>query len=663
MNRLAVVALATLIAPAFADPPERLKEAIRQLRDGSEDARDRAVRTIKEFGPTETAAVPALAEALKEGPPARRLEIAKLLASYGPAAKEAIPVLVATAHERSIPLDLFNAVIEAVAAAGEPGQPDIVRLNMFLESHGRGGRYVTVRNSDYIKRHAVHTVPAITDMLSDSNRQIRQRAAISLAHLATLNGDQPSVMAGLPAATRERTAAALGATLDDPDSRTRVWAAAGLLYLDPTALERTMPILLSSLRQRDGVSPELGAVVRCGLPAARLAVEYLDDPNGIARQAVMGVLQQMGDTALPALADGLRHPNPAVREGSLRTLAIGNRSAKVRPLVAARLPDGDPGVRLAAAAALTSIDAKTAGAAVPVLTQLMFDRDGARRLEAIRLLNTIGPAARSSTPDLLRRMRTGDLDTRLTAAEALWSVDRTAWQSLLPTLTAALKSELVHVRRRAVVDLGTLGPAARSTMPAVRERFADVDLEVRIVATEAAVKIDPTAVADAARCLGSVLTEQAGSPNRRAVRLAIRSLDKMGPAAKAGVPALLEHIRRDPDGGFASEAGLVTLRIDAVQAAEVYDILREHLNPANKEADEEWLYRIPQLKGLAKPLLPELIVALHSKNEVQRAFAFDSLAAIGPDAKEALPTLRDLAKGKIDAKRAAEVIAAIEPKK
>jgi HEAT repeat protein len=520
-----------------------------------------------------------------------------------------------------------------------------------------------MRHPDYLARHAAATVPTLADLLADPSQRIRHQAAMSLALLATPAKDRPSIVAGLPQATRDRAADALRAALDDADPWTSGWAAAGLLLIDHSSADRSVPVLLGSYRRAGGVGGETGALARSGPAGARIAIEYLDEPDANYRRTVISIISGFADSAMPILVEGLLHRNPRVREGILRALAGGKSGSKVRPAIVARLRDPDSSVRLAAAATLATLDPKEAGVAVPVLAELAFDREASRRLEALRVLYQLGPVAHSAVPDLMRRMHTGDDETKLTAAEALWAADRFAWKSFVPAFVAALKSEHGYLRQRAIAHLRDVGPSARSAVPALKERFADADPMIRVLAAEAAFAVDREAGREAAVCLAAVLRDTIQSQNRRVIRTAIRVLDKIGPPAKAAVPALVEVARSDPEAGFAPDAAVAAIRIDAEQAAEAYDMFRAQLRPGNPEADEEWLYRVPQLKKLALPLLPELIGALHSKTDFQRAFALDSLQAIGPDASDALPVLREMANGKSpDASHAAAVIKAIEKK-
>lgn len=665
MRFLAVfVLVAGLAGPVAADPPDAVKTAIHQLQDGSDEEKAKAARAIKAMGPAGAAAIPALTEAFKDGPAVRRAEIAQVLAGFGPAAREAIPALVAAIQEPRRDHTLFAEAANAVAALGEPANRDVVRACLYSENYGRGGRRVVVECPEYLFRHAAATVPTIANLLADPDVGTRRRAAISMAHLAAPRDGKPSAMAGLPRQTRDIATAAVRAGLDDPDLATRSWAAAALLDLDVTALPQAVPVLLTGARTRGFDGAQMGALVRCGTPAARLAVEYLDEPQANDRQAIIGCLGQFGDAALPALADGLHHSSPRVREAVLRTLIHANWGSKIRAGIVARLRDPDARVRLAAAAALVAADAKRADTAVPVLAELAFNPEQDVRVEALGGLKQLGPAARPAVPALLRRVRSGDTDTRLAAAEALKQADRTTWRSFVPVFVTALKSESQWVRQRAITDLRDTGPDARAALSALRERFTDADAMNRVLAAEAVYRIDPAAVADAVGCLIAIVRDPTpgGRAPHRHQRATIRVLDKIGPPARAAAPALVDLVRADPDSGFAPEAAVIAIRLDPDHADEVYDFFRFHLSPGNPEADEQWLYWIGQLKKQAGPLLPDLVGALGSKNGSQREGALDALIALGPDARDALPALRELAKSRKDLSRLAEVIAAIEKK-
>jgi hypothetical protein len=91
-------------------------------------------------------------------------------------------------------------------------------------------------------------------------------------------------------------------------------------------------------------------------------------------------------------------------------------------------------------------------------------------------------------------------------------------------------------------------------------------------------------------------------------------------------------------------------------------MFRSHLNPGHPDPDDLWLSKIVDLKKLALPLMPELIVALGAKNAVQLEAAFDTLAGLGPDARDAIPTLQAMVNAKKHEARANEVLQVIQKK-
>jgi HEAT repeat protein len=666
MNRLAALAaVAVLASAAFAETPSdpRVAQAVRQLREGSDDDQLKAIRTIRDLGPDGAPAVAALTEALKDGAPARRTEIVKVLAALGPAAKESIPTLVAIAYEPRVDHVLFAEAVNAVAALGDAGNREIVTLCLFHENHGRGGKYISTSFPDYLAKHAPATLPVMADLLTDPNRLTRQRAAISLANLfAPPAENKTAVRPQISAATRDRVVPALRAALDDPDLRTRSWAAAALLDADPSAVDVAVPALLTAARKGETTHHEVASLLRSGAAGARVVVDYLDEPNPSAQRTFAGYLAQFGEPSLPVLADGLRHPSPRVRAGVIQAIRDSGRVARLRSGVTARLADQDEKVRVRAAAALTTVEPNRAGAAVPVLAELVFSRDRDVRAEALAALEGLGAVARPAVPALLRRLRSGNFDTRLATAEALQSADRSAWRTYVPVFVAALKSDQGSHRTRALHRLRDTGPDARAALPAVRPFFTDDDPMVRVLAAEAAFRIDPATATEAVACLTGVLNDYPAGARRnyRHWRNVIRVLETMGPAAKPAVPALVEAIRLDPEAGYAPEAGVLAIRLDPDHAGDVYDLFRNELNPGNPNPDDEWLDRLPKLGKLAKPLVPDLIAALGSKHDEQVAFAIETLIVLGRDAKDAVPALRELAKGKKEPERVAKAIAAIE---
>jgi HEAT repeat protein len=106
-------------------------------------------------------------------------------------------------------------------------------------------------------------------------------------------------------------------------------------------------------------------------------------------------------------------------------------------------------------------------------------------------------------------------------------------------------------------------------------------------------------------------------------RLAAQALSKYGERARPAVPALVVMLANDDD---VSDA-LAALKIIGVRT------------------------------------IPELLKALNAKDTKAQVFACESLAALGPEARDALPRLRELAGGQSSPvqKAARAAIAKVEP--
>src|SRR5262245_7462343 len=504
------------------------------------------------------------------------------------------------------------------------------------------------------------------ELLADPSRRIRSRAAQSLAYIARpWEKDKPSRFAGLPEDVRRRATAALRIAIEDPEGEVHSWAVAALLDTDPRALSAVVPIWITQIRRGDHFGPGQEALTRRGPAAALLLISYLDDPDESVRRRLVEVLARAGDARVMNV--GLRHPIPAVRIGTLEAMEQNPTQWRaIRGAVHTRLEDDDARVRIMAARVLVATDPSKARAAIPVLTQAAFSPDQKTRLDALHALTRMGPSARPAINDMLRRVRSGDLDTRYAAAELLAAADRSTWPSTVPVFVQVVAARDGPQPRWAAKHLADIGPNARVALPALRQLLADDAPMNRLTAAEAIARIAPDDADDAMRLLVHTLGDPSeDDPKReRFRRLAFLSLRRIGPAARPAVPALLDLMRGAPDPEIRAGAAVTVIHIDPDDAKPAYDAFRARLvSPAATPDDEDWLSALPELGKAAKPLVPDLIAALNDKSDYRRQLALITLGALGPDAKEALPALRDRERSGKDVDRVREAIRAVEGKK
>lgn len=163
------------------------------------------------------------------------------------------------------------------------------------------------------------------------------------------------------------------------------------------------------------------AIVACScsallLPACRSKEEKPDvgrllnemrsgDPK-LSGEARLKLLQ-LGEPAVPALAEMLRSGSAADRVAAANTLwGMGERGRAAVPDLTATLVDPDAELRVAAAMALQNMGASAAPATLE-LAAAIKDSDVRVRQAAAKALGAIGPPAAAALPTLTRVLRRG----------------------------------------------------------------------------------------------------------------------------------------------------------------------------------------------------------------------------------------------------------------
>ena len=179
-------------------------------------------------------------------------------------------------------------------------------------------------------------------------------------------------------------------------------------------------------------------------------VAMLRDRDRAVRDAAIGALLAIGESAVIPLGDCLSDPVLTVQELASSVLATIADARVLTPLMAA-LSSPDWIVRMHAAKALGRIqDPKAVGPLVPLLQ----DKVKAVREEASTALAAIGEAALSS---LLAALTHGEWLVRLHAVEALGKTRSS--EAVVPLLSVLFNDQDRAVREDAVRALGQIGDA------------------------------------------------------------------------------------------------------------------------------------------------------------------------------------------------------------
>jgi len=122
--------------------------------------------------------------------------------------------------------------------------------------------------------------------------------------------------------------------------------------------------------------------------------------------------------------------------------------------------------------------------AIPLLTELLQDRDSTVRECAAGALGKIGDNAQGTVGPLVRSLHDNDLNVRRVAAQALGKID-THSTEVVSALSQLLLDENADVRCAAIRSLGQIGPDAKVAIPTLARLSEDQDRLVSCAAKEA----------------------------------------------------------------------------------------------------------------------------------------------------------------------------------
>ncbi len=452
-------------------------------------------------------------------------------------------------------------------------------------------------------------------------------------------------------------------------------------------------------------------------------LKALHDPDGGVQANAMRSLKAMSklsDDAAPELVSVLEHDqDSAIRQEAASLLGMTKVPSAAAALVEA-IDDGDIGVCLAALSAL-SLHGPSAGSAPAVdalIAEIGSTRPDAVRVGAVQALGSIGVGQERVARYLTEVMATDSSPAVRNNAALLSRNPKFGFE--IPAMIAALEDESVEVRLTAVAGLCWIGMADDRTVPAVCKAARKAD-----VATREGIGInvemltlfganDKTADEQftrryqaAVREFRTVLETRGAGARENVINLLGRL---MASYQKSGRPALLEPARAAVAAVLArveDENEAVSLRLHALNQ---WTLIEQGQFPASSPASSRsgasvqkealharssWIAAMckaltsptREIRSRASEILmdsfrdpgtdlsfreawrravPALAQATRSEDPKVRTGALTMLRLLGPEATEALPTLRSQvheasgAVGKLAALAAIESITCVD---
>jgi HEAT repeat protein len=420
-------------------------------------------------------------------------------------------------------------------------------------------------------------------------------------------------------------------------------------------------------KQRRRAGEALTALAAQAQPAVSAAVERILDEAATNPGGTAQALYSLRGLAVPGLTQALWDESRARRFVAIYTLGhLGSLARPAVPSLMRALADEEAPIRARAAEALGGIKAHSAAAA---LTRLLQDKEQSVRTAAALALVELGGTGENLVPVVLTWLKSAERDQRLTALEVLTLLRREAVPAL-PALLKMLDDDDRQIRRSAFVCLQQIGPPGRAAGPALAAILKDVNRSEDHLAAgralwviarspevvpflQAFIKVKGPERAEAAELLGRVGKSADAVPvlleelrqAKKAQRVAlVERLARLGPGAKAALPALVDALQeQDPRLRTAALHALARLgELDDAAEPAVAELTK-----LAKSADvvERFNARRALVRIRKNVAHLNLLADLLKEDPAElRGSAADLLGQFGPDAKAAVPALRELLK-------------------
>jgi HEAT repeat protein len=430
-----------------------------------------------------------------------------------------------------------------------------------------------------------------------------------------------------------------------------------------TSSEHAVEIRAAALLARLGTKakPGLGAllsILNQPVPAPRTEPDHSDwsggDPACMAALAVGAIAPNTDEAAraAAALLELVGSQSAARRRAAVKSLAFFNPDERVIAALTAALRDQDPKVRRSAIRGWALVVRKASIAPPGAFRDALKDVDLGNRKAAAETLRSFDHGLDPLIPTLLAGLGESNSGVREACLACLESLDPgVVTAATVPVLARALDSRNPLIRREASALLAKLGSSTDTTLAKL----------IRVTALE----VEETAVSGWGLSPSEALGQLA--PGTPSSALAIATLRRVlqskhrcrrGEAARA-----LAHFGTV---ATATTADLIRLLNDSADAGDsagwnsaAHAIVR--VAPSTRVADEAWAALAQSLRasrtriphhivladvwrfGPTDQVVSVLIEAINAGYaDLELASAINSLAQMGPKAREAIPKLRSL---------------------
>ena len=454
-----------------------------------------------------------------------------------------------------------------------------------------------------------------------------------------------------PAAGEPNMAALIETLTTTGDSRTRVIAIdaiAAELRGGLPALDALVKALADEEpRVRWHAARAIGLIGHEAAPAIANLVKLLDDLDAITvtqaaaaighireddeRGEIPTVDQEAYAAAVDPLVKTLVHPDPRARRASIRALRhLSTSREDLLKTVRRQLADADPVAVLPALHTLADMEEY----AVPFLIEALADPKSRYWAEVV--ISEIGPEAAAAVEPLTKVVADAPVEERVQAILALAAIGEPA-KAATPQLLEAIDSPDASLRYVAAYALGQL--RAKEGEEALEQASASDDQFLASIASWARARINPDDESLRTKALERLeleLTDESPALRQAAVEGISGLLDGLDEAGRRKLAVKLVGALKDPVPSVGLAAGGALIRLGADAVGTLRDAL---VVPESRNAAMELL---AEIGAASRPALDAMIAGLSDEDPGYRSNAAMAIAALGGEAKAAVPALEKI---------------------
>jgi len=502
-------------------------------------------------------------------------------------------------------------------------EPTVTELIAAVNSSDESARLVAIDRLGLMREKAADAVPLLAAALKDSSAVVRAHAAKALGDIGT---PATSVVPELMTLTA------------DKDNVVRREAIESIGRIHPDA-EVSVPLFIKLIESSD---PEARHAATTALTdQGKAAVPFLTKALSNEKATywaciILGHIGPDAKDAVPALTELIDDKRSEVRREAILALAnIGDASAPAIPQILKALDD--PHAKTAAVFAIGELQKGTDEAEAKI-RQYVDSSDQVLSSVSLWALARLHPddktLAAQATERLFERLKSTDPRARKAAAHALASLKPggAIIASVMEKAFQGVTEETVH---DALETLASLGP---STVPALiyAIKYENTRPYVVNLLGQQGVAAEP-----AVNALIKLLDDK----NPDVQHETVIALGRIGPAAKAAVPALIEHLMKCMDNENQNHIcyGIV-YALGRIGSPDAVPILIQSCDSQDESLALFSAWALVQIQptepATATKMLPVLVRGLGSSEPRFRHVAADALRQLGPLAKPALPELQ-----------------------